>query len=203
VTSGSFILSGKAFVNQVFFIGKPSQRAIDEFLAAQRETSFSYPEVGATCEQVPSGYTIDHNRLRLGTGREIFEKASAALRRWQMFRLAWVELYPLGAPIQIHAIVGILIHHFGFYSLNAARIVYVIDEKRRFGFAYGTLEDHAEQGEERFSIEWSTDDDSVWYDILAFSQPRQWQARIGKPAARLLQKRFVRDSMVAMKDGML
>jgi len=50
-------------------------------------------------------------------------------------------------------------------------------------------------------IEWSTEDDSVWYDILAFSRTRQWQARIAKPAARLLQKRFARESMAAMKAG--
>jgi len=90
-------------------------------------------------------------------------------------------------------------NNFGFYSLNASRIVYVINEKRRFGFAYGTLQDHAERGEERFSIDWSPEDDSVWYDILAFSRPQQWQARIARAPARLLQKRFARDSMAAMK----
>ena len=37
---------------------------------------------------------------------------------------------------------------------------------RKFGFAYGTLPDHAATGEERFLIEWNQDDDSVWYDIL-------------------------------------
>jgi len=78
----------------------------------------------------------------------------------------------------------------------------VTEEERRFGFAYGTLADHAEQGEERFSIEWSSADDSVWYDIFAFSQPRHWSARVGKPAARLLQKRLARNSMAAMKAAM-
>ena len=64
--------------------------------------------------------------------------------------------------------------HFGFWSLNACRIVYTIDEEGpvvRFGFAYGTLPDHAEQGEERFSVEWHHEDGTVWYDILAFSRP--------------------------------
>jgi uncharacterized protein (UPF0548 family) len=75
--------------------------------------------------------------------------------------------------------------------------VYVFHEERRFGFAYGTLEDHAEKGEERFSIEWS-DDNSVWYDILAFSRPRQWQAQLARPISRALQKRFARDSKAAM-----
>jgi uncharacterized protein (UPF0548 family) len=76
--------------------------------------------------------------------------------------------------------------------------VYVIEEEHRFGFAYGTLLDHAEQGEERFSVEWERESDSVFYDILAFSKPRQWQARIARPVSRMLQKRFARDSLLAM-----
>jgi len=48
--------------------------------------------------------------------------------------------------------------------------VYVIDETvpvRRFGFAYGTLPAHVEQGEERFSVELHADG-AVWYDLRAF-----------------------------------
>src|SRR6185436_6673895 len=70
---------------------------------------------------------------------------------------------------------------------------------RRFGFAYGTLPDHIERGEERFLIEWDRKDDSVWYDILAFSQPRHPLVRLGAPVARLMQKRFARDSISAMR----
>ncbi|HEV3306332.1 MAG TPA: DUF1990 family protein [Candidatus Sulfotelmatobacter sp.] len=69
---------------------------------------------------------------------------------------------------------------------------------KRFGFAYGTLGEHAESGEERFTVEWSRDDDSVWYDILAFSRPRQMLARLGYPLSRLLQKRFAEDSKAAV-----
>jgi uncharacterized protein (UPF0548 family) len=46
-------------------------------------------------------------------------------------------------------------------------------------------------------VEWS-DDGSVWYDILAFSRPRHWLARLGAPVARHFQARFRRDSMAAM-----
>jgi uncharacterized protein (UPF0548 family) len=97
--------------------------------------------------------------------------------------------------------VAVLAKVFGFWSLNAARIVYVIDErdtdKARFGFAYGTLPDHVERGEERFTVEWGADD-SVWYDICAFSRPKHPLARLGFPMTRMLQKRFVRDSLAVM-----
>lgn len=48
-------------------------------------------------------------------------------------------------------------------------------------------------------MEWKPEDDSVFYDILAFSKPRQWQARIARPISRMLQKQFAGDSMAAMK----
>ena len=90
---------------------------------------------------------------------------------------------------------------FGFWSLNAARIVYVIDEKQnqtaRFGFAYGTLPDHVERGEERFTVEWEKDN-SVWYDIYAFSRPQHPLVKLGFPLARRLQKQFVKDSLALM-----
>ena len=97
--------------------------------------------------------------------------------------------------------VAVSIHHFGFSSLNACRIVYVVDEEvpmKRFGFAYGTLAEHAESGEERFTIEWNREDDGIWYDILAFSRPRQMLARLGYPLSRLLQMKLAEGSKAAM-----
>jgi uncharacterized protein (UPF0548 family) len=185
----------------MFMIVRPSQAVIDAFLSSQREESFSYAAVGSTRIGPPAGYAVDHNRVRLGYGADVFHRSMELLQCWRMFRLGWVELFQSDSPIEANVTVAVLIRHFGFWSLNACRIVYVIKEERRFGFAYGTLRDHAEQGEERFSIDWSADDDSVWYDILAFSRPRQWQARIAKPVTRMLQKKFARDSKVAMARG--
>lgn len=116
-----------------------------------------------------------------------------------MFALGWVEKFPSGASsVEVGSTVAILVNHFGFWSLNACRVVYVFEEERSYGFAYGTLQDHAEQGEERFSIEWAADD-SVSYQILAFSKPGKWQTAMVRPLARSLQRRFARDSMAAMK----
>jgi uncharacterized protein (UPF0548 family) len=107
----------------------------------------------------------------------------------------------VNAPIAVGSTVAVVVHHLNFWSLNACRIVYVIDEEtdvKRFGFAYGTLADHAERGEERFTVEWNPIDDSVWYDILAFSQPNKMAAKLGYPITRMFQRRFARDSMRRM-----
>ena len=60
---------------------------------------------------------------------------------------------------------------FGPFRVVApARVVYVIDEVRRKGFAYGTLAGHPESGEEAFIVE-QTDDGSVWLEIRSISRP--------------------------------
>ena len=79
---------------------------------------------------------------------------------------------------------------------------YVHDEEgevRRIGLAYGTLADHAEKGEERFLVEWRRSDDSVWYDILAFSRPRHFLSRLCYRRVRAMQQRFGQQSAAAMQ----
>ena len=180
----------------------PTAQEVEAFLEAQRGSRLSYPEVGATRKGAPPYYKVDHNRVRLGTGEEAFKIAVAALRQWKMFDLGWVRIAWPGAPIQEGTTVAVVARTLGFWSLNACRIVYTLDETegpiRRFGFAYGTLQDHAEMGEERFSIEHHRFDGSVWYDIFAFSRPRLWLAQIGSPLARAYQRRFARDSKAVM-----
>ena len=188
----------------MFLLTEPSTQVVNKFIARQRDSTFSYAEVGATREIPPPGYTIDHNRIQLGSGEQDYQRAVAALREWRQFDLGWVKIVPSGVPIEAGANVAVKARAFGLWSLSAARVVYLIDEDgpiRRFGFAYGTLRDHVERGEERFTVEWHKQDNSVWYDILAFSQPRHPLVRLSSPLARMLQKRFVRDSQRRMVEA--
>ncbi len=181
---------------------KPSTAKLRDFLAAQSMLDFTYPAVGATAAVPPAGYVVDHTRIKLGEGAGTFAAAKAALERWEHFRLGWVEAWPPETPIQAGQVVAVIARLFGLWWLNACRIVYLVDEEeplKRFGFAYGTLPEHAESGEERFTVEWHEQDDAVWYDILAFSRPQQLLARLGYLFARRLQRRFARDSAAAMR----
>jgi uncharacterized protein (UPF0548 family) len=183
-------------------LARPSPARVREFRAAQAPLPFTYPGAGLTREggATPAGYDRDRNRQLLGTGAAAFAAATTAIRQWRMFPppLAWIE--PAGIPIVEGEVAGVVVRAFGVWFLNAARIVYVIDEPRRFGFAYGTLPGHAERGEERFLVEWLTDD-SVWYDLDAVSRPRYWAARLAYPLARRLQRRFARLSKASMAAG--
>lgn len=179
----------------------PSADKISAFLKQQQRLNFSYTEVGHSLDRSPVGYNIDHNRVMLGKGGEVFARACGALRAWTMFPSPWTRIVPTDAPIVVGQSVAMLAHVYGLWWLNACRIVYVIDETkpvRRFGFAYGTLPGHVECGEERFMIEWLADD-TVWYDLRAFSRPRFWLVRLAKPLARGLQRRFAVESKLAMQ----
>lgn len=190
----------------MFLLKKPSDDQIFRYVSSKRNSPFSYVEVGATKEDPPRGYTIDHNQVKLGKGERVFAQGVAALKEWRQFDLGWVNVVPSGMPLEVGSVVGILTRHFGLWSLNACKVVYLFDEReavRRFGFAYGTLADHVEQGEERFTIEWRLADDSVWYDILAFSRPNKLIVRLGLPLIRRLQKRFARDSKRRMVESII
>lgn len=185
----------------MIFFRKPNGQQIKEALAQQAALPFSYPEVEATRGAPPPGYNVDHTQVQLGSGEQVFKRAKKALARWRMFEVSWVQLCWPNTPVQPGNVVGVLAHVSAGWWLNVCRIVYVFDEPgdvERFGFAYGTLPNHAERGEERYSIEWRHADDSVWYEVLGYSQPNHRLARLGGPVARQTQKRFAADSKHAM-----
>ncbi|MDP1580385.1 MAG: DUF1990 domain-containing protein [Candidatus Didemnitutus sp.] len=180
---------------------EPSHERVRKFLIEQRELAYSYAEIGQSKAGTPCGYDVDHNRFHVGQGAADFQAACLALSQWKMFPKGWTKIMPNTAPLREGIVVAMLARVFGLWWLNACRIVYEIDEngeRRRFGFAYGTLPGHVECGEERFSIE-QLEDGSVWYDIRAFSRPRHWLVRCAKPIARRLQRRFVRESQLAIQ----
>ena len=186
----------------MFFLKEPSDFTINKFIASQRDRPFTYSAVGETDGTPPEGFIVDHNRIQLGHGKHLYEHVLSALQQWEEFDLGWVSIVPKGVPIEIGATVAVKARAFGTWSLNATRIVYVVNERNaveRFGFAYGTLPDHVECGEERFTIEFHESDESVWYDILAFSKPQHPLVKMAYPLARGLQKRFARDSMDRMR----
>jgi uncharacterized protein (UPF0548 family) len=95
-----------------------------------------------------------------------------------------------GAQLVRPGDTAILLLGWGALSLRIpVRVVYLIDEPTRRGFAYGTLPGHPESGEEAFIVE-QRDDDSVWLTIRAFSRPAYRWLWIGYPILLLFQAIF-------------
>ena len=110
-----------------------------------------------------------------------------------------MEGWPPETPIQAGEAVAVVARLLGLMRwLNACRLVCLVDEADKFGFAYGTLPGHPERGEERFLVV-QHDDGTVSYDLVAFSRPVRW-ARLGAPLARLIQVDVTRRYLRAMQD---
>lgn len=177
---------------------RPGTAVIRRLLDEQRSLDYTYAERGATANTPPACYLVDRTRVRLGAGEALFDRAKQALQAWKQFDLGWVAVGPPAAPIAPGTDVMVAARVFGIWATNVARIVYLVNEPRRFGFAYGTLPGHMAAGEERFLIDWDENGD-VFYDVLAFSRPRHLLMKLAYPMVRRLQKRFGRESSAAMQ----
>ncbi|HUZ37089.1 MAG TPA: DUF1990 domain-containing protein, partial [Streptosporangiaceae bacterium] len=119
--------------------------------------------------------------------------ARAALRHWAAHEGAGVRIFPHGHPVFLGATILAVISLGPAQMVAPCRIVRVIDESDRFGFACGTLPGHPERGEEAFVVERRTD--GTFFSITAFSRPADPLARLAGPIGRAIQlaitRRFV------------
>lgn len=142
----------------------------------------TYSEVGATAGELPAGYRHVRRSRALGRGEDTFLAASDALMHWNVHRRAGLRV-EADTPTAARG-TTVILRWFGFTI--PCRVVYVIDEPNRRGFAYGTLPGHPESGEERFCVERDADG-GVRATITVFSRPGRWFTRLGDPVARVVQ----------------
>lgn len=185
-------------INSIYLsLSPPSAPKIEAFLTREARLDYSYTAVGASRTKGPADYDNDYRSVLLGKGEALWEAAKAALDAWQQFPEPWTRVLPANSPLEEGQNVAVLFRIWGIWFTNSARIVYTLDEPNRYGFAYGTLPGHVEEGEECFWIE-RDEEGMISYHIRAFSKPRFWLARLGYPFARWYQRRFVRQSMQIM-----
>jgi uncharacterized protein (UPF0548 family) len=152
----------------------------------------TYDEVGATAGPLPGGYHHVQKSAVIGRGRHRFEEAADKGMRWGMLRGAGLRVE---ATTDVAAVGSEVIVHLG--PLRApCRVVYLVDDPDRRGFAYGTLPGHAETGEERFVVRYDPATDEVFADVTAFSRHATWWSRLGSPvtsvAQRVITERYLR-----------
>jgi uncharacterized protein (UPF0548 family) len=130
-------------------------------------------------------------------GAGAFDRGVDALRSWTVHRGASLELaadgpIAVGTNVTFRAPLPI-----GFVD-GTCRIVAVVDEPDRFGFAYGTLSVHPERGEEAFLVV-RDDSGAVRFDVEGVSRPAHPVARLLPPVGDRLQDRGVRRYLSAMQ----
>jgi uncharacterized protein (UPF0548 family) len=152
-----------------------------------RRAELTYPEVGCSVGRLPAGYDHVRRSRRIGTGPECFHAAAAALFGWQLHARAGLRPVVSASAAGLGAVVML---RFGIGRLAVTapcRVVAVIGEARRRGFAYGTLPGHPEQGEEAFLINHACDG-AVILHITAFSRPASLTGRLVRPLGRAAQR---------------
>lgn len=160
-------------------------------LAAQPLT---YDEVGATNGPLPAGYHHVQKSAVIGRGRSRFEAAADEGMRWGMLRGAGLRVE---ATSDVAAVGAEVIVHLGPVRAPC-RVVYVVDEPDRGGFAYGTLPGHAESGEELFLVRYDPATDEVYAEVTAFSRHATWWSRLAGPATSLLQRVVTKRYLTAL-----
>jgi len=180
------------------FLHYPTLETRQENLSS---SPFSYTQVGATQNTLPSTlsriYNIDRYEAVVGQGQACFQAAKQALQGWIHFDLGWVNIQ--APPPTIGLVVPVVVQVLGLWTLNYCKVIYLLDEPRKWGFAYGTLDEHGEMGEERFLIYHCPENNDVRYEILAFSKPKHWLAKLGYPLSRKLQRKFAVESLARVQ----
>jgi uncharacterized protein (UPF0548 family) len=160
----------------------------------------TYAEQRATlAEHLPPGYHhVDEEKI-VGRGPDAFARASTGLQTWQAHQIRGVRVFPPDTPPREGATVVVTLGT-GLASIVApCRIIAVVDEPARFGFAYGTLPGHPEQGEESF-IATLAEDGLVRFGIKAFSRPGDPLTRVAGPIGRGLQSIATKHYLRALRN---
>lgn len=184
----------------MFVIGGMTDARLARVLAAMEGEAPTYPDVGATADpdHLPDGYHHDRAAGELGAGDGAFAAATGGLRSWVLHRGQGFRVVPASPPLAPGTDVVVAVPFApAVHVIAACRIVWVVDEPDRVGFAYGTLPAHPASGEEAFVVSRDAGG-TVRVDVYAFSQPRHPLARLGAPVARRQQARALRGYVDAL-----
>jgi len=190
-------LPGRADNGVVFSLVRPSAAALADLVRRQAACDLTYREVGATAGPMPPGYRHDRWELDLGAFDDgAFRRLAAGLRCWLPQRGAGFTIAP-DAPVRVGLTFALVIPMPVGYVTGTGRVISVTDQPEEYGFAYGTLPAHPEQGEEAFHV--ARRGGRLAFTVTAFSRPRHPAARLGGPLTRALQVRANGSYLRAMR----
>jgi uncharacterized protein (UPF0548 family) len=179
---------------------RPTGDELAAVLDRCRSDTLSYEPVGVATDRTTTPPGLHRHRwsTRLADA-DAFATGADAIRVWAVHRGAGLAVAadgPIAPGTNVAMSAPLPLGHV----IATCRIVAVIDEPDRYGFAYGTLTDHPERGEEAFTL--TRDEDGVvHFDVDAISAPVDLLARLVPPVANLLQDRAARRYLSAMQEA--
>ncbi len=153
--------------------------------ALLRSAKLTYPEVGMTQNLVlPVGYRTFQRSVALPPV-VTFASARSDLLAWAVQRRAGIRVSS-SSDVAPDAVVDLRLG-VGRLSVTApCRVVYVVDEPDRCGYAYGTLPGHPESGEEAFVLT-RNDGGEITFTVTAFSRPATVLSKVAGPVGQRVQ----------------
>jgi uncharacterized protein (UPF0548 family) len=181
----------------MFLLGVSSPTKLQTILTTALGQEPSYPEVGATSGEVfPAGYRHDRHEVLVGSHTD-FERAVEGLSHWAAHEGAGIRIFPNDQSVTVGATI-VAVVSIGFATMVApCRVVSVVSEPDKFGFAYGTLPGHPERGEEAFTVE--RRGEGTFFSVRAFSKPADVLVRLSGPFGRVAQQIATRRYIAAMR----
>lgn len=143
----------------------------------------------------PTGY--NHLSRSVTLSRRDFDGAARDLFEWKMHARAGLRVQASDIPLRQNTVV-LMRWGLGPVAVKIpCRVLDVIDEPHRRGFAYGTLPGHPEAGEERFLVE-RLEDSRILFTITAYSRPASPLAKLGGPISRAAQSVMTQRYLTAL-----
>lgn len=177
-------------------VRKPSEEQRHALLRRMATTEPTYAPLGGTLTgHVPAG--LRHHRWATTLPAGSFVRAREVLTAWSMHRGSGLEVTTDGPVAEGTNVVMSAPLPVGWVDVTC-RVVAVVDEPQRFGFAYGTLPVHPERGEEAFVVSVEADG-TVSFCVAAHSTPAHPLARAAGPIADAMQDRAVRRYLRTME----
>ena len=173
---------------------RPDDTELRRVLDGQVGHEPRYAGIGSTLApsplRAPPGYRHDRASVEVPD----FEATVEALRSWRVHRQAGLQLVADGPVATGTTVVLAAPMPVAGHVLAACRVVATVDEPgRRFGFAYGTLQLHPEEGEEAFVVERHPDGSGAGtFTIEVFWRAHHPLARLAGPIAPVLQRQATR-----------
>lgn len=141
-----------------------------------------------------------HVCVRVGKGRAAFDLAADAVMTWQVQRGAGLQVQASETPAVVGAVAVVRLG-VGPVGINGPnRVVAVVEESRRRGFAYGTLEGHPEKGEQAFLVE-IDDEETVTFTVRSFTKTDSLLALLGGPLNVRVQDQIAERYLMALLEA--
>lgn len=192
--------------------------AVGEYLRGLKEAPFNHEYAGYSrdSDDTPtSSFRVLHRRVKIGTGKSDFAKASRFLHSFEMINnLGWAEVIgPRGDDwdsIRPGDVIGTLVNCYRVvWSLNPCRVTSVRKEGNVSEVGFSTLSGHLIAGEERFRVTLDPVDSSVVFSMFSFTKGassgpgilgvgRGVVGKVAMPFIRPLQRDFFRSQEKSM-----